>query len=227
MVVAPLTVAALAALLPTSPSTSPLCRAAVGGRWITAHDGLHRAVLAGAVAGLLAVGDPAHALRDQDIALKINSYEEVTCPESLRQGRAGGALGAGAGGAGIAQKCVNVRATAQNGLDKTVRDAGVFGVVLGKEDGMSVLGNGQDGKNDAGQFAMIDAIKPGTTDVEFIFVAQQSDPCVPTRKEKCPTEGTKPLQPITFDKVKAIAYPGGDRYKVYDECEQNEFAEGC
>jgi hypothetical protein len=25
----------------------------------------------------------------------------------------------------------------------------------------------------------------------------------------------------------AIAYPGGDRYKLYDECEQNEFAEGC
>ena len=27
---------------------------------------------------------------------------------------------------------------------------------------MSVLGNGQDGKNDAGQFAMIDKIQPGT-----------------------------------------------------------------
>ena len=44
---------------------------------------------------------------------------------------------------------------------------------------MSVLGNGQDGKNDAGQFAMIDKIQPGTTDVEFIFVAQQADDCRP------------------------------------------------
>ena len=30
-----------------------------------------------------------------------------------------------------------------------------------------------------------------------------------------------------IEKLKAIAYPGGDRFKGYDECEQNEFAEGC
>ena len=42
-----------------------------------------------------------------------------------------------------------------------------------------------------------------------------------------PVEGTLPLVGLKFEKVKAIAYPGGDRYKLYDECEQNEFAEGC
>ena len=46
-----------------------------------------------------------------------------------------------------------------------------------------------------------------------------------TRQVKCPIEGTKPLVDIRFEKVKAIAYPGGDRYKGYNECEQNEFAE--
>jgi hypothetical protein len=40
-------------------------------------------------------------------------------------------------------------------------------------------------------------------------------------------QGTKDLVPLKFEKLKAINYPGGDRYKVYDECEQNEFAEGC
>lgn len=40
-------------------------------------------------------------------------------------------------------------------------------------------------------------------------------------------QGTKPLVGLSFDKMKAIAYPGGDRYKLYDECEQNEFADGC
>lgn len=194
-----------------------------------AISGTQSALLAATLSSLLVASTPTPclALRDMDIGLNIEGYEEVTCPEELRQGRAGGALGAGAGGAGIAQKCVKVNAKASNGSGKVVSDAGVFGVVIGKQDGMSVLGNGQDGKNDAGQFAMIDKIVPGESSVSFLFVAQQSDPCVSTRQAKCPVEGTKPLMDLKFDKVKAISYPGGDRYKVYDECEQNEFAEGC
>eukprot|EP00965_Chrysotila_dentata_P211176 6186326-Pleurochrysis_carterae.AAC.6 len=47
------------------------------------------------------------------------------------------------------------------------------------------------------------------------------------REFKCPIEGTEPLVELKFQGVKAISYPGGDRYKLYDECEQNEFAEGC
>ena len=110
-----------------------------------------------------------------------------------------------------------------------------------------MLGNGQDGKNDAGQFAMIDTVKSGQSDVSFIFVAQQSDDCASGRRRgadgkvefynttngdilpqgRCPVEGTKPLQPLKFEKLKALSYPGGDRYKTYDPCEQNEFAEGC
>ena len=49
-----------------------------------------------------------------------------------------------------------------------------------------MLGNGQDGKNDAGQFAIIDKIPAGKSDVEFLFVAQQNDDCVSSRKQKCP-----------------------------------------
>jgi len=195
------------------------------------HSGATRALFAAALAGALSVGqvDPALALgpKDTAIGLKVNSYSEAECPEELAQGRAGGALGAGAGGAGIAQKCVAVKATVTNPTGKEVKDAGVFGVVMEKETGMSVLGNGQDGKNDAGQFAMIPTIPPGENEIDFIFVAQQADDCVPSRKVKCAVQGTKPLVPLKFEKMKAIAYPGGDRYKLYDECEQNEFAEGC
>ena len=114
---------------------------------------------------------------------------------------------------------------------KDAADAGMApaepGLVSEAATSMSVLGNGQDGKNDAGQFAMIPKIPAGDSMVEFTFVSQQSDPCIPTRKEKCPVEGTLPLVGLKFEKVKAIAYPGGDRYKLYDEGEQNEFAEGC
>ena len=136
-----------------------------------------RALLTAALAGALSVGhvDPSLALGPKDLAigLTVNGYSEAECPEELAQGRAGGALGAGAGGAGIAQKCVAVKATVTNASGKTVKDAGVFGSVIEKESGMSVLGNGQDGKNDAGQFAMIPTVVPGESEVEFLFVSQQ------------------------------------------------------
>jgi len=188
----------------------------------------HSALLATALAAVLSSGVPpaALAIGPEQIPLTVKSYEEVTCPESLAQGRAGGALGAGAGGSGIAQKCVEVTAAAQNGSGKKIVDAGVFGVVM-DDKGMSTLGNGQDGKNDAGQFAMIDSLPPGDSMVKFLFVSQQNTECRSTRKEKCPVGGTEPLVPLKFEKLKAIAYPGGDRYKEYNECEQNEFAEGC
>lgn len=176
----------------------------------------------------------------ENIPLNVRSYAEIECPEALAQGRAGGALGAGAGGAGIAQKCVQVKATASNPSKNTFSDVGVFGVISEKKTSMSVLGNGQDGKNDAGQLAMIDKIPPGDSDVDFTFVSQQSTECRNSRKKvcpedgpcklveyKCPVAGTEPLVELQFEKMKAVSYPGGDRYKVYDECEQNEFAEGC
>lgn len=144
-----------------------------------------RALLTAALAGALSVGhvDPALALGPKDLAigLTVNGYAETECPEELAQGRAGGALGAGAGGAGIAQKCVTVKATVTNESGKTVKDAGVFGSVIELQSGMSVLGNGQDGKNDAGQFAMIPSIEPGKSNVEFLFVSQQVPPFWPWR----------------------------------------------
>merc|ERR1719326_1266213 len=81
---------------------------------------------AGALAFLVSAmlfASPVFALgpKDQNIGLKMNSYAEVACPEELAQGRAGGA--------GIAQKCVEVKATATNETGKAVKDAGVFGVV--------------------------------------------------------------------------------------------------
>lgn len=142
-----------------------------------AFNGIARMLVTVSLAGVLSVANvnPVFSLGPKDtlIGLSVNSYSETECPPELAQGRAGGALGAGAGGAGIAQKCVLVQATVSNGSGKTVKDAAVFGVVSEAETGMSVLGNGQDGKNDAGQFAMIPVVQPGTSDVEFLFVSQQ------------------------------------------------------
>ena len=72
---------------------------------------------AAALASSLSFSAPALAVGPENIALSVKSYEEVTCPETLAQGRAGGSLGAGAS-IGIAQKCVQVKAAAENNSDK-------------------------------------------------------------------------------------------------------------
>jgi hypothetical protein len=216
---------------------------------MNAHDGSSKGgllkqllvSLALAAATLTGDVDPSFALGPDDMKIELNvkSYQEITCPEELSGGRAGGAVGTGAGSSGIAQKCVEVVADVNNAKKEVVKDAAVFGTIFETKTGMSVLGNGQDGKNDAGQLAMIPVVPPGKTEQKFLFVAQQADDCKnqkqrgPQRDSSkadvapCPIEGTKPLVALTFEKMKAVSYPGGDRFKLYDECEQNEFAEGC
>lgn len=193
---------------------------------------LKSALFVSALAGMLTFSPPeAVALpgAPPTFTLNVKEYAETECPEELAQGRAGGSLGAGANGAGIAQKCVKVTAAANNPENRELIDVAVFGRVFNDQDGMSVLGNGQDGKNDAGQFSVIPKVPPGKSDLSFIFVSQQSDDCRNRSGYKCPIEGTKPLVPLRFEKVKAIAYPktGAKQFKLYDECEQNPFGEGC
>ena len=187
-----------------------------------------RAVLA---AGLLAaLPAAARAVGPETIKLEIKGYAEVTCPPELAQGRAGGSLGAGAS-SGIKQKCVEVSAAASNPTGKAVPDAAVFGRVFNKEDGSSVVANNPDGRTDAGQMAMIDSVPAGDNDLKFIFVAQQQTTCS-TRPDpngkRPPCDDTASIEGLLrFESMKAVSYPGGDRYKTYDQCEQNPFAEGC
>lgn len=201
-------------------------------RALTRRSQLKSALFVSALAGMMTLAPPeALAIPGSPptFSLNIKSYAETECPEELAQGRAGGSLGAGANGAGIAQKCVTVKATGNNPEDKKLIDVAVFGRVFNDNDGMSVLGNGQDGKNDAGQFSIIPEVGPGKTEIAFTFVSQQSDPCRNKSGYKCPLEGTQPLVPLRFEKVKAIGYPqtGAKQFKLYNECEQNPFGEGC
>ena len=69
------------------------------------------------------------------------------------------------------------------------------------------------------------------------FVAQQASDCVDRKFKnpetgkvefiKCSVQGDDPLVELKFEKLKAIAYPNAKQFKAYNECEQNEFAEGC
>lgn len=155
---------------------------------------------------------PIEAIGPVNIDLDVKAYEEIQCPPELAAGRIGGSIGAGAS-KGVKQRCIKVTASATNPQAKPVKDAAVFGRVFNGADNNSVVANNPDGRTDAGQFAMIDTIKPGANDIDFVFVATDS-------------KGSEMGQ-LRFESLKAISYPGGDRYKPYDPCEQNEAMEGC
>mmetsp|Transcript_23058 Transcript_23058/g.59235 ORF Transcript_23058/g.59235 Transcript_23058/m.59235 type:complete len:216 (+) Transcript_23058:12-659(+) len=153
---------------------------------------------------------PAMAIGPTSIDLSVKKYEEIVCPPELAAGRIGGSIGAGAS-KGIKQRCIRVTVSGTNPSKSVVTDAAVFGRVFNSESN-SVVANNPDGRTDAGQFAMIPKVEPGDSTFDFVFVA---------------TDSGNELGDLRFESLKCIAYPGGARYKPYDECEQNEAMEGC
>ncbi|KAG8459600.1 hypothetical protein KFE25_000956 [Diacronema lutheri] len=152
----------------------------------------------------------ARAIGPTSVELSVKEYTEVACPPELAAGRIGGSLGAAAS-KGVKQRCVRVTVTGVNPSGKQLTDSAVFGRVF-NEAGNSIVANNQDGRTDAGQFAMIPNIATGESTFDFVFVA---------------TDNQAEMGKLRFESLKAIAYPGGDRYKVYDPCEQNPAMEGC
>ncbi|KAJ1625983.1 hypothetical protein T492DRAFT_1036018 [Pavlovales sp. CCMP2436] len=154
----------------------------------------------------------AEAIGPINVELTIKEYVEVTCPPELAAGRIGGSLGAAAS-KGVKQRCIRVVVTGLNPSKVGLVDSAVFGRVF-NDQGNSIVANNQDGRTDAGQFAMIPLIPPGESQFEFVFVS------VDTKKN--PEMGE-----LKFESLKAISYPGGERYKIYNPCEQNPAMDGC
>ena len=71
---------------------------------------------------------------------------------------------------GLLPKCVLVTATATSDSKKPVKDAAVYGYVK-TATGDSAIANNPDFRSDAGQFAMITTVPPGSEKVAFEFVA--------------------------------------------------------
>ncbi|CAJ1341774.1 unnamed protein product [Effrenium voratum] len=117
---------------------------------------------------------------------------------------------------GLEPRCVLVTATVTNPEEKVLKKAGVFGKVNNQEEITSVLANAMDGASDNGQFTLVEEIPPGTTDINFRFVA-----ALPKRYNN------KPLPPLEFYQLKATWYPGTVRWQPLTECDLNPTAEGC
>ena len=117
---------------------------------------------------------------------------------------------------GLYPACIEVTSKALNPSEKTLKDVSVYGFV--KDDqGNSVLPNNPDFRSDAGQYAMIQAIEPGSSDITYQFVA-----AVTSNVQKGET-----LPKLTFFGTKVVSYPGGAKFKPLGECEIDPRAEGC
>mmetsp|Transcript_15419 Transcript_15419/g.22678 ORF Transcript_15419/g.22678 Transcript_15419/m.22678 type:complete len:224 (-) Transcript_15419:175-846(-) len=159
-----------------------------------------------AVGGLGGMSSSSDAIGPIKLELTEPTYQEVDCPPNTP-------LQGSKATAGLKPVCVEVSVNADNPTQKPIKNAAVFGFVLDSSS-VSVVANNPDGASDAGQFAQIKTIPPGKNQVKFTFIA-----AIPKSQ---PTIGD-----LTFPSLKAISYPGGEKFGPIDECEYDLNAPGC
>lgn len=116
---------------------------------------------------------------------------------------------------GLFPVCIEVEADILESekSSKTLTDVSVYGFVKEVDAGNSVLPNNPDFNTDAGQYAIIQKINPGDTHLTYQFVAAVAQ--------------VNPLPKLTFEYTKAVAFPGGEKFKPLSECEIDPRADGC
>lgn len=117
---------------------------------------------------------------------------------------------------GLVARCVEATGTVENPTGQVLKRPGVFGRINDKKADTSVLANALDGASDVGQFTIIDKIEPGKVDATFRFVA-----ALPKSYPK------DSLPELEFKALKAIWYPGGNRFEPISSCELYPLTPGC
>lgn len=107
---------------------------------------------------------PAHAVGPVKITLLNPTYTAIPCPrdrpipgEKAMKGMRG--------------LCVTVNVELEESPDKPLEKVGVYGFVTDRGTGESVLANNPDLSTDAGQFAMVESVKPTDKKITFEFIA--------------------------------------------------------
>lgn len=121
---------------------------------------------------------------------------------------------------GMKGLCVTVVADVLDTSPKDLEKVGVYGFVVDAVTGDSVLANNPDLSTDAGQFAMIETIKPTTKQVEFEFIA-----AVPMEKKL--EDYDNGIGELDFQSLRIVSFPGGQQYGAVNPCEMNEFSDEC
>ena len=162
---------------------------------------------------LQAAAPAAHAVGPVKVTLKPTGYFAVPCPpdkpipgEKAMNGMKG--------------LCVTVTADLLESPPKELEKVGVYGFVTDGISGDSVLANNPDLSTDAGQFAMIEAVKTTDKTVTFEFIA-----AVPRDLDTRPFSNG--IGPLNFASLRIISFPGGQQFGAISPCEMNEFSDEC
>lgn len=127
------------------------------------------AVTAASVAGILNNGDflmpePANAIGPVKINLLNPTYTAIPCPKDKP-------IPGEKAMKGMRGLCVTVDVDLEDLPDRPLEKIGVYGYITDKGTGESVLANNPDLSTDAGQFAIIQEIKPNQKKTQFEFIA--------------------------------------------------------
>lgn len=111
-----------------------------------------------------AISQPANAVGPIKINLLNPSYTALPCPKDKP-------IPGEKAMKGMRGLCVTVNVDLEDVPDKELEKVGVYGFVTDKGTGESVLANNPDLSTDAGQFAMIESVKPTDKRIQFEFIA--------------------------------------------------------
>mmetsp|Transcript_3906 Transcript_3906/g.11301 ORF Transcript_3906/g.11301 Transcript_3906/m.11301 type:complete len:231 (+) Transcript_3906:47-739(+) len=166
---------------------------------------------AAVAAGPMALPQPAAAYGPISMPFENIRYEEVQCmPEK------GETLKGTAATRGLSARCIKVTGTVVNPSGNVLKRPGVFGRITDKKAQTSVLANAMDGASDVGQMTIIQSIDAGKVETSFRFVA-----ALPKTYSK------DSLPELQFNSLKAIWYPGGNRFEPITSCEMYPDSPGC
>jgi hypothetical protein len=107
---------------------------------------------------------PANAVGPTKINLLNPTYTATPCPKDKP-------IPGEKAMKGMKGLCVTVKVDLEGQPEKELEKAGIYGFVTDKGTGESVLANNPDLSTDAGQFAMIESVKPTDKAIEFEFIA--------------------------------------------------------
>jgi len=175
------------------------------------------AVTAASVAGILNNGDltpePANAIGPVKINLLNPTYTAIPCPKDRP-------IPGEKAMKGMRGLCVTVDVDLEDLPDRNLEKIGVYGYITDKGTGESVLANNPDLSTDAGQFAIIQEIKPNQKKTQFEFIA-----AVPREIDLSPYDAG--IAPLQFASLRVVSFPGGQQYGAINPCEMNEFSDEC
>jgi hypothetical protein len=147
-------------------SLSTKCQATISSDSDLSRRELFVGILGTAAAASIVGAAPqeAHAIGPVKINLLNPTYSAKPCPKDKP-------IPGEKAMKGMKGLCVTVTVDLENAPEKLLELVGVYGFVTAGGSGESVLANNPDGGSDAGQFAMVEEVKPGDKKLQFEFVA--------------------------------------------------------